>query len=166
MNIPQNPTEEAQQLGFPSSLFGFTPEQREYWQEPGLPWWTPEMRDNPPLGYNGLSKVPYTAYLGGHRMAPRFPKGCGVMLAPVFDRKHLVLGKVYTYSYRDAESGQLEMTIGRLVRIGGNNLEVICDNPSPDEPNRTIWLLRDDEAQAVWDVREVTHYVSYPDLRL
>jgi hypothetical protein len=164
MKIPQNVNEVAQQLGYPSHLFGFTPEQKAYWQEPGLPWWTAELRDNPPLGYNGLTIVPFTAYVESDRMAPRFPKGCAVMLVPVYGRENLVLGKVYTYSYQDGESGELAMTIGRLIKIGGNYLEVAADSPSPDEADRTIWLLRDNEAQAAWDVREVSHYVSYPAL--
>jgi hypothetical protein len=164
---PATPTaleQEAARLGFPASLFGFTPQQKEYWQEPSLPWWTEQLRANPPVGYNGEPKVPFTAYIQGNRMGPRFPNGCAVMLAPTFERKHLVIGKVYTYSYRDAESGEMEMCIGRLVKIGGNHLEVTSDISSLGDPDRAIWLLRDDEAQAVWDVREVTHYVSYPDL--
>jgi hypothetical protein len=166
-STPATPTpleQQAARLGLPSTLFGFTPNERGYWNETDLPWWTPEMRDNPPLDYQGNTIVPFTAWIGGDRMAPRFPAGAGVMLSPVFDRKNLVLGKVYTYSYRDAESGELEMTIGRLVKICGNYLEVAPDNPGPGCADRTIWLLREDEQKAVWDVREVTHYVSYPDL--
>lgn len=164
MKIPQNLTEVAQHLGYPSFLLGFTPSDKAYWQEPGLPWWTPELRDNPPLGYNGLSILPFTGWIEGSRMAPRFPKGCAVMLVPVYRRENLVVGKVYTYSYRNEASSELEMTIGRLVKIGGNYLEVAADNPSPDAASRTIWLLRDNKEQAVWDVREVSHYVSYPAL--
>jgi hypothetical protein len=164
MNIPQNLTEVAQYLGYPSSLFGFTPTDAAYWYEPGLPWWTPELRDNLPLDYQGNPVLPFIAHVEGHRMAPRFPEGCGVMLVPVFERKNLIVGKAYTYSYLNEESGELEMTIGRLVKIGGNHLEVAPDNPGPNAASRAIWLLRDNEAQAVWDVREVSHYVSYPAL--
>jgi len=138
MKIPQNLTEVAQHLGYPSALFDFTPQQKEYWAEPGLPWWTPELRDTPPLGYNGFPILPFTAYIESERMAPRFPKGCAVMLVPVYGRENLVLGKVYTYAYRDSESGELAMTTGRLAKLGGNYLEVVVDNPSPDEADRTI----------------------------
>ena len=153
---------QAAALGYPAAVLGFTPEQRQYWHEPGLPWWTEELRENPPLGYNGHSILPFTAHIEGQRMAPRFPAGCAVMLVPVYAKQNLVLGKVYTYSYRNAESGELEMTIGRLLKIGGNCLEVTADSLGPDDADRAIWLLREEEREAVWDVREVAYYVSYP----
>jgi hypothetical protein len=152
----------AQASNLPAKLFDFTPSQKEYWFEPSLPQWLPEMRDNPPLGYHGLSIMPLIGYITSNQMGPRFPEGCGVMLAPVCECKNLVIGKVYTYNQRNAKSGEWEMTIGRLVEIGSNYLVVAADNPSPGRAKHTIWPLRDKEQEAVWDVREVTHYVSYP----
>jgi hypothetical protein len=157
-----SPTAQAAALGLPALLQGLTPAQDGYWYESGLPWWTEALRENPPLDYRGYPLLPFTAWIEGNRMAPRFPDGTGVMLAPVGERKNLVLGKVYTYTYQDSKTGEQAMTMGRLVKIGGNYLEVVIDNPCPTEADRTIWLLRDNEQEAVWDVREVTHYVSYP----
>lgn len=155
-------TTQAVALGYPATLFGFTPQDAAYWREPGLPYWTEALRDNPPLDYRGTPHRPYTAWIEGERMAPRFPAGAGVKLTPVGERQRLVLGRVYTYTYRSQATGLVEMTMGRLVNIGGNYLEVAADNPSPDEADRTIWLLRDNEHEAVWDVHEVSYYVSYP----
>jgi hypothetical protein len=159
---PTTDEQRAEALGLPATLFGFTPSQGQYWREPGLPWWTPELRDKPFLDYQGKPILPLTAWVQGNSMAPRFPDLSGVIVMPVGERKNLVIGKVYTYSYRNAESGELEMTFGRLKKIAGNYLEVAADNPSPDEAHPTIWLLREDEKEAVWDVREVTHYINYP----
>jgi hypothetical protein len=158
--IPQISTEEAQQLGFPSSLFGFTPTQGAYWREPGLPWFTAELYECPLLGYNGLPLVPRIADLASDHMAPRFPRGCAVNTAPVYEKKNLVVGRVYTYTFLDPETGERQWEMGRLVKIGGNFLEVKPDN----YPTPSLWLLRDKEREAVWDVWEVTHYVSYPAL--
>ena len=157
-----NLTQVAAERGYPSHLFGFTPQDAAYWREPGLAFWTEALRQNPPLDYQGNPRLGYTAWIEGNSMAPRFPAGTGVQLTPVYERKNLVLGKVYTYAYREGETGHVEMTMGRLVKIGGNYLEVAADNPQAGEADRTIWLLREDEREAVWDVREVSHYVSYP----
>ncbi|MGI4871495.1 MAG: hypothetical protein ACRYFX_09990 [Janthinobacterium lividum] len=162
MATPQNPTQEAQQLGFPATLFGFTPNDRAYWHEPGLPWFTPELRENPPLNRVGLQSIPCIGDIATDSMAPRFPRGCAVNTMPVHKREYLVLGRVYTHCFLNAETGEWEWAIGRLVKIGGNYLEVKADN----DPTPAIWLLREEEAQAVWDVWEVTHYAYYPDLSL
>jgi hypothetical protein len=151
-------TERAHALGLPATLFGFTPEQKEYWAEPGLPWLTFELRDNPPLNYSGLSSIPCLGDVTGNHMAPRFPKGCAVNMMPVCEKKNLVVGRVYTYRYQNQKSKEWEWEIGRLVKIEGNYLEVKADN----NPTPSIWLLRDEEREAVWDVWEVTHYASYP----
>lgn len=170
MNTPQNLTEVAQQAGYPSTLFGFTPEQREYWHEPGLPWFTAEMFQNPPADtregtpdyYKGWATLPCIGDIAGEHMAPRFPRGCAINTMPVFHKGMLVVGKVYVYRFENKETGEVEWNMGRLVKIGGNYLEVASDNPGPDEADRTIWLLREEEGQATWDVREVTHYAAYP----
>jgi hypothetical protein len=167
MKIPQNIVEVAQHLGYPSSLFGFTPQQKQYWQEPGLPWLTQgqlNFTDPMPLDYRGHQALLAIGYMGGNSMAPRFPKGCAVQSAPVWDKANLVLGRVYVYCFRQGTAQDWTYQMGRLVKIGGNYLEVAADNPSPDEADHTIWLLRDNEHEAVWDVREVTHYASYPAL--
>lgn len=164
MKIPQNLTEVAQQLGYPSSLFGFTPTDRAYWQEPGLPWLTQEQIrdfDQMPLDYRGQRALLCIGYMGGNNMAPRFPKDCGVQTMPVWDKANLVVGRLYTYRYWDEEAKDWAYEMGRLVRIGGNYLEVKTDN----NPVPSMWLLREEPAHtAVWDVHEVSHYVSYPEL--
>jgi len=157
---PTTLEQEAARLGLPNTLFGFTPNERGYWQEPGLPWLTEELRNNPPLGYNGQRTILCYGEMGGDNMAPRFPKGCWIHSVPVYKKKNLVLGRVYTYRYLDQETQEWAWEIGRLVKIGGNYLEAKADN----NPTPSIWLLREEEREAVWDVREVTHYVSYPDL--
>jgi hypothetical protein len=154
-------TERARALGLPSTLFDFTPEQKGYWFEPGLPWLTSEMRADPekmPLSYRGHRVLLSIGYMGGDNMAPRFPKGCGVQTMPVCDKDKLIVGRVYTYRYQNQKSKEWEWEIGRLMKIEGNYLEVKADN----NPTPSIWLLRDEEREAAWDVWEVTHYVSYP----
>jgi len=139
-------------------LFGLTPNDPGYWHEPGLPWFTSEMYSNPPCNYNGVSSVPHFGFLESDHMAPRFPRGCGVNLMPVCDRKHLVVGRVYVYRRENAATGEWVMSIGRLVEIGGNYLEVKADN----HPTPSIWPLQEAEREAVWNVQEVSHYASYP----
>ena len=152
--------------GYPATLFGYTPEQREYWYEPGLPWFKAEMfqehpldnREGTPAHLKGWSCLPCIGEIAGDQMAPRFPRGSAVNTMPVHRKEHLAVGKVYTYRFRNPETGQEDWNIGRLVKIGGNFLEVKADTDS--QPS--IWLLREEGEQATWDVREVTHYASYP----
>ena len=150
------PTAQAAALSYPTILFGFTPSARAYWQEPGLPWLRPDMEM--PIGHSGIKIFLCTALVNSGYMAPRFPQGCVVNVAPVVARKNLVVGKVYLYIYTDGETGKEASQLGRLQHIGGNYLTASFDN----DPVPALWLLRDDEQQAVWDVYEVTHYVSYP----
>jgi len=158
---PTTLEQEAARLGFPSTLFGFTPNQREYWAEPSMPWLTREIWENAPLGYNGFKLIWHYGEVGSNTMAPRFPKGCMVNMTPVYEKKNLVVGKVYIYVYTDTKTGELAYQMGRLEKVGGNCLWARADN---DPALGLCWLLRDDERQAVWDVYEVTHYTSYPDL--
>jgi hypothetical protein len=166
LSKPAAPTaleQEATRLGLPSTLFGFTPNQAAYWREPDLPWLTQEMLtdfDKMPLDYLGHRALVCIGYMEGNFMAPRFPSGCGVQTMPVGDKARLVVGRVYTYRYLDQETKEWAYEMGRLVKIGGNFLEVKADN----NPTPSLWLLRNEPGQAVWDVREVTHYASYPDL--
>jgi hypothetical protein len=151
---------EAAALGYPATLFGLTPAEADYWREPGLPWFTDALRQNPPLGYDNFPTIPFASWLEGNDMAPRFPKGCAVQSVPVFEKQRLVIGRVYLYSFQVPETGEWRWNIGRLVKIGGNCLHVKADN----NPVPAIWLLREKESEAVWDVREVTYYESYPEL--
>jgi hypothetical protein len=163
MKIPQNPTKVAQQLGYPSHLFGFTPEQKDYWHEPELPQLTARQTqfiDEMPLDYQGHAAILCVGYLEGDQMAPRFPNGCGVHTMPLFEKAQLVVGRVYTYSFRNEETGETDYEMARLVKIGGTYVEAKADN----RPAPSIWLLREEPGQEVWDMREVSHYVSYPDL--
>jgi hypothetical protein len=163
---PATPTpleQQAARLGLPPTLFGFTPNERSYWAEPGLPWLTPEMYNDfeqMPLDYRGFRALLCLGDIEGDHMAPRFPRGCTVQTMPVYDKANLVVGRVYTYCYLDQQTQEWAYEMGRLVKIGGNFLEVKADN----HPTPSLWLLRDEPEQAVWDVREVTHYAAYPDL--
>lgn len=154
-----SPVAQAVALGYPTTLFGHAPTERAYWHEPGLPWLTAEqMAGDMPLDYRGQKQMLCVGHMGGDNMAPRFPRGCGVQTAPVFEKQNLVVGRVYTYRYWDEQEQQWAYEIGRLVKIDGNYLEVKADN----SPTPSLWLLREEAEKAVWDVREVTHYVSYP----
>ncbi|MGI4735564.1 MAG: hypothetical protein ACRYG7_10335 [Janthinobacterium lividum] len=152
------PTAQAAALGYPSTLQGYTPDQSQYWREPGLPLVTHEVWLNAPLGYTSTKLIWCRAELGSNDMAPRFPKGCVVNVAPVLERKNLVIGKVYLYVYLDTETGEEASQMGRLEKIGGNCLWARADN---DPKVGLCWLLLDDERKAVWNVHEVTHYFSY-----
>lgn len=161
--VPTPLEREATRLGLPSTLFGFTPNQRAYWTEPGLPWLTSEMYSDfkkMPLDYRGFRAIRCIGDIEGDHMAPRFPRGCAVQTMPVYEKKNLVVGRVYTYRYLDQQTQEWACEMGRLVKIGGNYLEVKADN----NPTPSLWLLRDEPGQAVWDVREVTHYAARPDL--
>ena len=161
-----DPTAQAATLGYPATLFGYTPAQREYWHEPGMPLFTPEMfmnapadnREGTPDYYKGWPTVPCIGDVDGDHMAPRFPRGCAVNTMPVFNKGMLVVGRVYTYCYVNEATGREEWNMARLLRIGGNYLEVKPDNGE----QVSLWLLRDNAEQATWDVREVTHYAAYP----
>jgi hypothetical protein len=118
------------------------------------------MYQQPLLGYNGLALVPRIGDVEGDHMSPRFPRGCAVNTAPVFEKANLVVGRVYTYTFLDPETGERLWEMGRLVKIGGNFLEVKPDN----HPTPSLWLLREEPREQMWDVWEVTHYVSYPAL--
>jgi hypothetical protein len=158
MNIPQNLTEVAQQLGYPSALFGFIPDQGAYWREPGLPWLTPDMWENRPLGRNGQKLIWDRVLVENQSMAPRFPKGCNVNVAPIAKREHLQVGKVYLYVYRNQQTGEQACELGRLDHIGGNYLIATFDN----YPTPALWLLEEKPGREFRNVHEVTHYISYP----
>ena len=152
------PTAQAAALGYPAVLHGATPTQSSYWREPGLPWLTHDIWLNAPLGYEGTKLIWCYAEPAGNSMAPRFPKGCCVNVAPVHAKQNLVVGRVYLYVYQNGTTGEEACQLGRLERICGNFLVATFDN----DPTPALWLLREEEDQAVWDVYEVTHYVRYP----
>jgi hypothetical protein len=127
-------------------------------QEPGLAWLTPEVWNNPPLGYNGLKLIWRLAELCDDSMAPCFPSGCCVNVAPVYELKNLVVGRAYLSECWHPETGQPFCQLARLVSVHDTHLLVQADRI----PTRTIWPLRADERTAVWDVYEVTHYVKWP----
>jgi hypothetical protein len=147
---------QAAALGYPAVLSGFTPAECEYWFEPGLPWLLPNMEM--PVGHSGIKILRCTALINNNYMAPRFPPGCVLNVAPVVARKNLVIGKVYLYVYTHGETGEEICQLGRLHHIGDNYLTALFDN----NPIPALWLLRADEREAVWDVYEVTHYLSHP----
>jgi hypothetical protein len=127
-------------------------------REAGLPWLTPEVWHNPPLGYSGLKLIWCHVELCDNSMAPRFPRGCQVNVTPVVERKNLVVGRVYLFDGRHPETDQPFCQVARLVSIHDTHLLV-----RPDQlPTPTLWPLRAEERTAVWDVYEVTHYVKWP----
>ncbi len=150
----------AQALGYPTTLQGCTPEENDYWREPGLPFWTPESMNNPLANYGGMLLKPFLAYVTGNSMAPRFPHNCGVCVTPVVEKKNLIVGRVYTYHARNQKSGEFEMAIGRLIKVEDNYLEVIADN----HPLSAIWPLQKEVGKEVWGIYEVVYYASYPIL--
>ena len=150
------PIDQAAALGYPATLFGFTPAERAYWREPSLPWLRPGMEM--PSGYSGIKIFLCKTLINSSYMAPRCPLACMVNVAPVVERKNLVIGKVYLYVYLDKATGEEASQLGRLHHIGGNYLTVTFDN----DPVPALWLLREKPQEAVWDVYEVTHYLAYP----
>ncbi|GAA4362080.1 hypothetical protein GCM10023185_29640 [Hymenobacter saemangeumensis] len=161
--IPQNATEKAIVLGFPATLFGFTPDQRGYWFEPGLPWTPQDMGTTPPIDKRGLPGVWLLVEFGNNSMAPRFPAGTVVNLTPVFTREQLTVGKVYAYLYTNHVTGKQEMCAGRLAVIGDSCLEATRDNGNPREQHM-LWPLREAAGEETWGVYEVSHYQRYPEL--
>lgn len=152
---------EAQALGFPATLFGYTPNEAAYWREPGLPWLPAAPADALLLDYRGTRAIRYLLEVIDHDMAPRFPRGCLVQTMPVYERAQLVVGRVYSYGVLDPETGTRHYHLARLVQVGATYLEV-----KPDHDDHLLrWPLRADEAEATWDVREVTHYAHYPAAR-
>jgi hypothetical protein len=127
-------------------------------REDGLPWLTPEVWNNPPLGYDGTKLIWQLAELQDESMAPRFPKGCRVNIAPVHARQNLVVGRIYLFDGRHPQTGQPFCQVARLVSVHESHLLVRADRVG----TCSVWPLRAQEHMAVWDVYEVTHYVSWP----
>ncbi len=152
MQIPNHSTEVAQQLGYPSSLFGFTPNDSAYWREPGLP-----ALDYLPIEpIEGPDQDEPTAefIFVTDRMAPRFPDGTVVALAPVNSRHDLVVGRVYVL-LAALENG--ELPVGRLARVDRTSLELTQDN----HPAVLTWALGAEAQMETQAIYEVTHYSLY-----
>jgi|GEM_PF-4461595 len=139
--------QEAQQLGFPASLFGYTPDVAAYWWEPGLPY----VAD--PGATSALTCIAPESpeyIFAGDEMAPRFPLGTPVILAPAPSDHPLQIGRVYV---RIPEQGEPE--VGRLAWLHDTELELTQDN----SPAVLRWPL------GVGTVYAVTHYVDCPGPR-
>lgn len=146
--------QQAKALGYPASLFGYSPTQHNYWYEPGMGW----------RGANHGSPAtqPMPASLcyqmPDDTMAPRFPRGTVVLLWHVTSRLKLELGKPYLYSWADTTTGEVFHEAGRLVHIGTHYLGAVADN-SPSLG--LIWPV--DKAVGFEGVRLIDAYVSYPN---
>ncbi|MBO2010866.1 hypothetical protein [Hymenobacter negativus] len=150
----------AAERGWPATFMGFTPDQRGYFMEPGLPW---QPRTDSPAyvatpDRRGQHVIWHYLRFACDYMAPRFPGGTVVNIAPVWHRDELEVGRVYAHVYQDAATKAKRAQVGRLAFIGGNYLELTLDNAATG----LLWPLRADETEATWDVYEVTHYVAYP----
>lgn len=131
------PTQHPAPAGFPATLFGLTPADWAYWREPGLPW----LRD---VRQAGLEVEITTT-----GMAPRFPKGCRVAIAPV-TAQQLHIGRVYVFITAD-ETGPRGQ-VGRLADADGDYAQATLDN----DPTSLLWCLSHGQ------LYEVTHYLCIP----
>lgn len=137
----------AAERGYPSTLLGFTSNDRAYWREPGLPpiaYLPSEVVDGPTSEFIFVTD----------RMAPRFPNGTVVGLEPVNSRQDLVVGRVYVYL---ADNGAGEYPVGRLARVGRTSLHLTQDN----DPKLLTWSLGAEEQTEMQDLYEVTCYSLY-----
>lgn len=130
-----------------------TPDTAAYWFEPGLPWLTRAVEQSPPLGHDKIRLLWHIGVVAADTMLPRFPQGCRLNDGPVLTRAQLTIGRVYAYHHVTGTR-----VLGRLAYIGATYLGTTLDSA----PYCSIWPLRPDEHQATWDVREITHYVSWP----
>lgn len=141
------PFQVAAERGYPATFLGFTPADRAYWREPGLPPITclpSESADGPSAEF----------IFNGDDMAPRFPDGTVVGLEPVAARQNLVVGRVYVHF---APPGGGELPVGRLAHVGPTTLELMQDN----HPGRLVWPLGADAQTETQDLYEVTCYSLY-----
>lgn len=141
------PQQVAAERGYPGTLLGFTPNDRAYWREPGLP----------PIAYlpSEAAYWPTAEFIFvTDRMAPRFPDGTVVGLEPVNSRQQLVVGRVYVHLAAD---GAGELPVGRLASVGRTSLELTQDN----DPTPLTWSLGADSQTETQDLYEVTCYSLY-----
>jgi hypothetical protein len=141
------PQQVAAERGYPATLMGFTPNDRAYWREPGLPpiaYLPSESMDGPTAEFIFVT----------NRMAPRFPDGTVVGLEPVESRQDLVVGRVYVQLTANNVG---ELPVGRLARVGRTTLELTQDN----DPVPLTWSLGADEQTETQGLHEVTCYSLY-----
>lgn len=137
----------AAERGYPATLMGFTPTDRAYWREPGLP----------PIAYlpTELVGAPMAEFIFvTDRMAPRFPDGTVVGLEPVTSHYDLVVGRVYVHLAAN-EVG--EYPVGRLAQVDRTCLHLTQDN----DPTPLTWSLGADKQTVTQDLYEVTCYNLY-----
>jgi hypothetical protein len=126
--------------------------------EPGLPWLTPEIAQNPPLGYSGIRLIFRRIELTNDSMVPHFPVGAIVNVTRVIALKNLVVGRVYYREWLTSPFGEGVAQMARLLSIHDTYLLVQCDNARVP----TIWPLGESAHNPLCEVWEVTHYVHYP----
>lgn len=149
----------AARLGLPATVQGCTPNDADYWREPGLPWQpttSPEhdaVRDR-----RGMRKIWQYATFASESMAPRFATGTVVAVDAVFTRAELEIGRVYVRRGPADGAGLSALHVGRLVAIGDTFLELALDNHAVG----LRWPLRENEQEATWDILEITHYCHCP----
>jgi len=137
----------AAERGYPGTLMGFTPNDRAYWREPGLPpiaHLPSEVADGPTAEFIFVTD----------RMAPRFPDGTVVGLEPINSRQDLAVGRVYVHL---ADNGAGEYPVGRLALVSLTCLHLTQDN----DPALLTWALGTEEQTETQDLYEVTCYSLY-----
>lgn len=148
----------AQQLGYPSHLFGFTPNERAYWTEPGMPWVLPLL--NP--AHFGLDPVTCEQELAGlmafrpwnDNMAPRFADGCLVAGKPLAWGAPVQVGQLLAWVGPGEALDCFELA--RVVAVGAGELWLACDH-SPARHCLPWGVGLPD-----YPVYRITHYVTQP----
>ncbi len=144
----------AAQHGYPPTFQGFTPRQRKYWQEPGLPWQPRTVAELAGItDRRGQPKVWRDFWFTSESMGPRFSAGTCVAIDPVHHYAELEVGRVYMRWARGAD-GTETWQCARLHTIGLALIGLIEDNGGACQS----WPLRWDD-QGDWCLYEVTHYV-------
>jgi hypothetical protein len=151
----------AQDLGYPSSLFGLTPNERSYWVEPAMPWVLPLLN---PQHY-GLDPVACVEELTGlmafhvwnENMAPRFAHGTYLAGRPLAWGQEVAVGEVLAWL---APNDALDcFYLARVVEVGANLLRLAYDNGGH---THTFPWHHTDPARLAY---RITHYVTQPTTR-
>lgn len=157
MNVTQQ-ERIAQELGYPSTLFGFTPNDRAYWAEPAMPWVLPLLN---PQHY-GLDPVACVEELAGlmafdvwnDNMAPRFATGVYLAGRPLAVGQRVAVGEVLAWL---TPSEALDcFCLARVVEVGASFLRLACDNGGH---SYTLAWEYTDPSRPVY---RITHYVTQP----
>lgn len=146
----------AAQRGYPRALFGLTPDDEAYWQEPNLPW-APQLPLVRTVVGDQLYQVQdYAEFVfSTNDMAPRFPLGTRVTIEPVLTREALQVGRVYVH-LRPTEGDELQ--VGRLAHVEDDALSLTQDNNSLE----LRWQLGAHQPGEIADIYEVTYYSGQP----